>query len=186
MTTTTNILSNTGTRAAGLLLFGSEMVTMIVEVRWIILFLLLLIIADFRFGMGESQKRYKAAKIRGDTARMEVYRWRTSRAIRRTCNKFVDYVMMMLLGMFFGMALLEPIGINHIFGSYSVAALAFFCESKSFFGHFFYLHGVKVESKSITGFFKAFAVALAKRKNEDVGEALDVAFNNDKEEEAQK
>lgn len=79
------------------------------------------------------------------------------------------------------MALLEPVGINHIFGSYSVAALAFFCESKSFLGHFFFLHGVRLESKTLTGFIKAFVVSFAKKKDEDVGEALDEAFNNNQD-----
>lgn len=177
----TNVLGNTGTRAAGLLLFGNEVVTMISEARWFIGLLVLLIIADFRLGLGESRRRYKTAQEEGNKTVMEQCAWRTSRAFRRTCNKFLDYLMMMLVGMFFGKALLESIGINYMFGSYGAACLAFFCESQSVFGHFFYLHGVKMERKTITGFFKAFAVALAKRKNEDVGEALDIALNNENE-----
>lgn len=174
---THTIVGNTGTRAAGLLLFGNEFVAMIDETWWLIGFLVLLIIADFRYGRGESQKRYKDAKVIGDTAKVEANRWRTSRAIRRTCNKFLDYMMLMLVGMFFGMALLEPFGINHIFGSVAAAIIAFVCEAKSLFGHFFYLHGIHIEQKTITGVIKAFVVALVKRKDNDTGEALSDALN---------
>ena len=43
--------------------------------------------------------------------------------------------------------------------------------------------GVSVEKKTINGFFKAFAIAFAKRKDEDVGEALKEAFDEGKKEE---
>ena len=44
-------------------------------------------------------------------------------------------------------------------------------------GHFFYLRGVSVEKKSVFGFFKAFIIALTKKKSEDIGDALDTALN---------
>ena len=55
------------------------------------------------------------------------------------------------------------------------------CEIFSIFGHFFFLRGVTVEKRNLVGFFKALLVALARRKDEDVGEALDEALNNNKE-----
>ena len=114
---------------------------------------------------------------------MVQYHWRTSRAIRRTINKLVDYVVWVTLGMAIGMALLEPVGVDHIFGGVAATAIAVTCEAKSFFGHFFYLHGVNVEQKTVIGFFRAFIIALVKKKNEDFGDALEEGFNHSKDKE---
>lgn len=100
-------------------------------------------------------------------------KWRTSRAVRRTVNKLIDYYVWLIVGMGIGMAILEPIGVNHIFGGVVATTIAVVCEAKSFFGHFFYLHGVSVEQKTITGFIKAIVVALAKSKSETFGDALE-------------
>ena len=108
---------------------------------------------------------------------MEAHRWHSSRAIRRTCNKFIDYIVLVLFFTIFGMALLEPLGYSHVWGTYVGCAIAFFCEIMSISGHFFYLRGVSVEKKSVFGFFKAFIIALTKKKSEDIGDALDSALN---------
>lgn len=171
-------MTGTGTRGAGFLLFGSELLSVAIDARWVFAFLLFLLIADFRYGWGESNKRYQHAKDIGDTYLMDKYKWRTSRAVRRTSNKFVDYVILMLVCGSLGMALLEPIGIMHTWGAYFGAAIAVYCEGKSIIGHFFYLRGVQVEEKTVTDFIRAFIVALAKRGNQNVGEALDEALNH--------
>ena len=58
-------------------------------------------------------------------------------------------------------------------GGIVATIIAVGCEAKSFIGHFIYLHGVNIKEKTITGFLKAFAVSFAKRKNKDIGEALE-------------
>ena len=78
-----------------------------------------------------------------------------------------------------GMAILEPMGVNHIFGGVVATAIAVLCEAKSFFGHFFYLHGVTYNDSTFMGFAKAFIVALAKRKSEDMGAALEESLNEE-------
>lgn len=172
-----NISGNTGTRGAGVLLLNDEILLVLVDSRWMIIFLVLLIVSDFRFGKRESIIRYKLAEKQGDKRRMDLYRWRTSRAIRRTSNKFIDYVILMAVCSALGMALFEPIGIPHIFGGFLGALIAFLCELKSIGGHFLYITGVKVEKKSLTGFVKAFIIAFTKSKNEDVGNALEKGFD---------
>lgn len=105
--------------------------------------------------------------------------------MRRTINKAIDYLMWLAIGVVFGMSLLEPVGIAHIYGAVAAMCVAWLCELKSIIGHFFYLRGVSVEKKTVNGFFKAFAIALAKRKDEDVGEALKEAFDEGKKEKKQ-
>lgn len=172
----TNTL-DTGTRGTVFILFGGEIGAMLMDMRWGIVLLLLLLIADFRYGWGESNKRYHKAKQRKDLLLMERYRWHTSRAVRRTLNKLADYIVIMLVCGAVGMAVFEPVGIEHIWGAWLGAIIACGCEITSILGHFFYLHGVRIETKSLKGFLKALVVAFAKRKNSDVGESLEEAFN---------
>lgn len=171
----------TGARGIGLLATNNVLILMIEESKYALALLLMLIIADFRFGWGESNKRYTEAKKAGDKRRMDLYRWRTSRAVRKSLNKLADYVIIMAMGMAMGMALLEPLGISHVFGVFGASAVMALCEISSISGHFFYLHGVKVDKRGLSGFCKALIIAIAKRKSADVGEALEETLNHDKE-----
>ena len=168
----------TGTRTGVITLLSGELVSIIADTRWMMLAIFLCVIADFRFGWGESSKRFKMAKKKGDKIVMAQYKWRTSRALRRSVNKLIDYIMWVSIGVFIGMALLRPIGIDYMMGGVVATSIAVGCEAKSIIGHFFWLHGVRIEEKSIKGFFKAFVIAFAKRKNKDIGEALEEGFNN--------
>ncbi len=156
-----------------------QLSTMIYDTRWMLLFLTLLILADFRYGWGECNKRFTEAEREGDNVLMDAYRWRTSRAIRRTLNKFVDYTVIMFIGLLFGQAFLPRIGVDYIWGAWAMAMCVCVCEANSFFGHFFYLHGITVEKRTIKGFIRAFAVALARKKDGDIGDALDEALGGD-------
>lgn len=177
----TDVVGNTGTRFLGGLL-SMEMIAVLGDMRWMLLLIALCVVADFRYGWGESSKRYKEAVERGDELQMAQYHWRTSRAVRRSVNKAIDYCIWVTLGMAIGMAVLEPISVNHVIGGVVATAIAVMCEAKSFMGHFFYLHGVSCEEKTLSGFMKAVAVALAKRKSRDLGEALEEGFRQtDKE-----
>ena len=167
---------NSGTRAVSIVLMGNELSTIIYDSRWLMLVIALCVVADFRYGWGESCKRYERAKRKGDKVVMAQYRWRTSRAVRRTMNKLIDYLMWVSLGVFTGVAVLKPVGIDYMMGGVAATAIAIGCEAKSFFGHFFYLHGIRVEEKTVQGFLRAFVVAFAKRKNSDVGKALEDAL----------
>lgn len=172
---------NTGTRVLGIAFMGNEFVTIIYDARWLLAVITLCVAADFWYGWSESRKRYEAARAKKDKIVMAEYRWRTSRAIRRTVNKLVDYVVWVSLGTFTGFAILKPLGADYMLGGIVATAVAIGCEAKSFIGHFFFLHGVKIEEKSVKGFLKAFVVAFAKRKNADIGEALEEAMEENSE-----
>ena len=168
---------NTGTRALTLAVFGGELAGVISDARWLLLAIFLCVVADFRYGWGESSLRYERARRKGDKVVMSQYRWRTSRAVRRTVNKLVDYVVWLVVGVAVGMAVLAPLGADYRWGGTVAAVVAIACEAKSFIGHFFYLHGIRIEERTVKGFLRAFVVALAKKKDKDIGEALEKGFD---------
>lgn len=176
-------LMNTGTRASVVTLLGGELAVMVYDARWMMLAIFLCVVADFRYGWGESAKRYALAKNKGSEVLMAQYRWRTSRALRRSVNKMIDYIIWLAVGMIVGVAIIKPLGVDYIFGVLGATILAVACELKSIVGHFMFLHGVVIEQKTIKGFLKAFVIALAKRKNRDVGEAIEEGFNEIEKEE---
>lgn len=167
----------TGTRGTVFVLFGGEIGSMLVDMRWGVMLLVLLVVADFRFGWGESNRRYHEALRSHDELHADIYRWHTSRAVRRTLNKLADYIVIMLMCGAVGMAILEPLGVEHSWGAWVGALVACGCELASIFGHFFYLHGVKVERRGVGGFLRALLVALLKRKDKDIGDAVEEAMD---------
>ncbi|MCH3980490.1 MAG: hypothetical protein LKE41_00955 [Prevotella sp.] len=172
----------TGTRAAGVTIFYSEITQMIIDSRWILVAVVLCCVLDFRFGCKESVKRKEAADKDGNALLSDFYHFHRSRAIRRSSNKFVDYVLLMMVSESFGAAFLPYIGVPYIYGAWAGGLIACGCEISSVVGHFLYIHGVKVEKKNAKGyilaFVKALAVAFARQKAGDqVGEALEHAFN---------
>ena len=180
-----NLPSNglqTGTRAAGVTIFYSEITQMISDSRWILIAVVLFCVFDFRLGCKESKKRKEAADKAGNTLLSEFYRFHRSRAIRRSASKFVDYVLLMMVAESFGAAFLPYIGVPYIYGAWGGGLIACGCEISSACGHFLFIHDVQVEKKNAKGyalaFLKALAVAFARQKAGDqVGEAVEEAFN---------
>lgn len=93
-------------------------------------------------------------------------------------NKAIDYLVWVSVGMAGGMAILPRFGIDYTLGGIGASIVAILCEGKSIFGHFIYLHGVKIEKRTIKGFIKAFIVALVKRKSEAIGDAIESSLDN--------
>lgn len=142
---------------------GMECITAIYDLRWMIVLIVVLIVADFWFGLSESLFKHEE--------------FRFSRAGRRTCNKLVDYLTYLLLGAVIGLAIFEPLNIT----THTVTAaigLGFGClwEVDSIVGHICALHGVKSKFS-----VKRLIISLLKRKNKEVGEAIEEALKNDKE-----
>lgn len=105
--------------------------------RWILLLALLVVLVDLRFGI-------RAARKRGETIR-------TSRAIRRTINKIVDYICWILLAGVLGEAFGEPFGIPLL--PLLVLLVVFGCEINSCFSNYFESRGQKMK----VNIFKLFA-----------------------------
>lgn len=176
MVNTDTVTGNAYTKAAWATMLIGELQEIVWDSRWLLLAIVLSIAADFRYGWGECAKRHSEAVKAGDAALADKYRWRGSRACRRTLNKFCDYLLWVVLGTVIGKGILANVGVPYIYGSVAAAVVAVCCEAVSLIGHFFYLHGVGVERRTVVGFARAFAVAFARRKDADVGDALDDAL----------
>lgn len=162
---------------------GSEAIHAIQDLRWMIALCVILIVADFRFGRAESKKRHSEALEANDAVLAKMYEFHFSRAIRRTCNKFIDYMTLLLVFCIFGFAVTEPYGIcNHVITAGIAVIIAWICELFSIGGHFCYLKGIKVTKPNITWksfftFIGRFIAGFAKTKDEDLGGALEDTIN---------
>ena len=160
-----SMTANTG-RAVVVGAMGAEAMGALYDLRWMLVLIVVLIVADFWFGVSESLHKHE--------------HFRFSRAGRRTCNKAVDYVTYLMLGSVIGLAIFEPLGwANHV--TTAAVGLGFGClwEVDSIVGHLCELHGVKNKFS-----VKRLLIALIKKKDEDVGEAVEEAFEemeNEKE-----
>lgn len=153
-----NSIANSTTNATIITTMGGEALTALYDLRWMLVFIVVLILADFWFGVSESIKRHE--------------HFRFSRAGRRTCNKAVDYLTYLLVGALLGMAIFEPLGwAGHT--TTAAVGLGFGCiwEIDSIVGHVCALHGINKKFS-----VKRFIISLIKKKNEDVGEALEDAM----------
>lgn len=133
--------------------FMQEIQMVLYDVRWLILLCLVLILADLKFG------------IENSIAHGEVIR--TSRALRRTINKFIDYLCWLMFGVVFAEAFAVPLGIDYMTVTVCIMLLACFNEVDSIMQNYHAARGI--EGVSLI----KFVINLVKRKNKDVGEALE-------------
>lgn len=109
------------------LIFLKELLDILYDIRWWLILALVLIIADLWFGI-------RVAKQKG----VEI---RRSTAGRRTLNKFIDYVLYIVVGTSIGMAIGQPYGFNPMIVSCTLLALCYAFEVDSIYGHICQLHG---------------------------------------------
>ena len=156
---TNNITTSAG-KAVVVGTMSGEALTALYDLRWMLVLIVVLIVADFWFGVSESLHKHE--------------HFRFSRAGRRTCNKAVDYITYLILGSVIGLAIFEPLGwATHT--TTAAVGLGFGCiwEVDSIVGHVCELHG-------ITNHFsvKRFIITLIKKKDSDMGEAVEEALND--------
>lgn len=155
-----NITTTTG-KAIVVGTMGGEALSALFDLRWMLVLIVVLILADFWFGVSESLNKRE--------------HFRFSRAGRRTCNKAVDYITYLILGSVLGLAIFEPLGwATHT--TTAAIGLGFGCvwEIDSIVGHVCGLHGIKTHFS-----VKRFIIALLKKKDDDVGEAVEEAWGDD-------
>lgn len=99
------------------------------ELRWWILAAFGLILADLWFGIRVSRK--KGLEIR------------RSSAGRRTFNKFIDYILYIVLGTTLAMSIGQPWGIKPTHIASCILALCYGFEIDSIYSHVCFLHGAK-------------------------------------------
>lgn len=138
---------------------GNEALSALFDLRWMLVLVVILIVADFWFGLSESLQNNVD--------------FRLSRAGRRTCNKAVDYITYLILGAVMGLAIFEPLG----WATHTTTAaygLGFGClwEIDSIVGHVCALHGIRKRFS-----VKRFIISLLKKKSTDLGEAVEEAID---------
>ena len=112
-------------------IFLGEMKQVVFDLRWMFLFILILITADFILGIIDSIIK------RGEE-------FRFSRAGRRTMCKFIEYNSYLVLGFTFGIAVLQPVGIcNYMISSIGGLLLAIIFEADSIKDHICAIHGIE-------------------------------------------
>lgn len=162
--------------------FGTELVTVLFDLRYIALFIAALIAVDFWFGKNESRKHYLEAEARGDTAAMLHYEFHLSRATRRTAVKAVDYTGVLALFVLAGIILEQcETGITHMQTAAISLVWAACAEGWSILTHILILRGHQIDRRSLSTTLRSVARAIAvgwlKSKSESLGNAVDEALD---------
>lgn len=142
--------------------FVGEIKGVVFELRWMLAFIIALIIADFVLGIIDSVVK------RGED-------FRFSRAGRRTMCKFIEYNSYLVLGFMLGIAILQPVGIcNYMISSIGGLLLAIIFEADSIKDHICAIHGIK-NNISI----KRLLVAFIQKKYATAGEIIEEVKKED-------
>lgn len=141
---------------AGAYSFIGEIKDVVYELRWMLAFIIVMIVADFVLGIIDSVVK------RGED-------FRFSRAGRRTMCKFIEYNSYLVLGFMLGLAILQPAGIC----SYTISAmcglgLAILFEFDSITDHVCNIHGIKNKVS-----IKRLLVGYIKKKYNAAGEIIE-------------
>lgn len=138
-------------KGIGLVVFSNELTALIYDLRWAVMLCACLIVADLWLGL-------RSAIAEGKQIRK-------SRALRRTANKFIDYVMYMLVASMVGMVIEQLGWWQHTNVALCGILLGCFCELESILGHWATLHGY-------TFSLRGLLLRLIKRKDKELADAL--------------
>lgn len=136
--------------------FVGEIRSVVFELRWMLVFIVAMIIADFVLGIIDSVVK------RGED-------FRFSRAGRRTMCKFIEYNSYLVLGFGFGVAILQPVGIcSYTTSSMCGLGIAIVFEFDSIMEHVCEIHGIKNKIS-----IKRLLVGYIKKKYTTAGEIIE-------------
>lgn len=131
--------------------------------RWMVLFIIFMIIADFYLSRTESVKVKKKS-------------FKYIREGRKSVCKFIEYMIYIMTGALLGKSFLEPMGIGtYEEGGALGSVFAAIFELDSIKDHVCAIHGIKFNFS-----FKRFIVAMLKKKDKDAGEAFEEATKEEK------
>lgn len=109
--------------------FLAEWYGFIWDLRWMIVFGILLVIGDFWFGISES--KYKKRKITWSNAR------------NKTLVKSVDYLCYITIGIALGKAIAQPYGLDPLVVATTMLLICYMFELNSIYKHICILHEVE-------------------------------------------
>lgn len=131
--------------------------------RWMVLFIIFMIIADFYLSRTESVKVKKKS-------------FKYIREGRKSVCKFIEYMIYIMTGALLGKSFLEPMGIGtYEEGGALGSVFAAIFELDGIKDHVCAIHGIKFNFS-----FKRFIVAMLKKKDKDAGEAFEEATKEEK------
>lgn len=141
---------------AGAYSFIGEIKEVVFELRWMLAFIVVMIVADFVLGIIDSVVK------RGED-------FRFSRAGRRTVCKFIEYNSYLVVGFMLGIAILQPVGIcSYTISSICGLGFAFIFEFDSIMEHICTIHGIKNKVS-----IKRLLVGYIKKKYTTAGEIIE-------------
>ena len=141
---------------AGAYSFIGEIKDVVFELRWMLAFIIVMIVADFVLGIIDSVVK------RGED-------FRFSRAGRRTMCKFIEYNSYLVLGFMLGIAILQPVGIcSYTISSMCGLSLAFVFEFDSIADHICSIHSLKNKVS-----IKRLLIGYIKKKYATAGEIIE-------------
>lgn len=139
--------------------FVDEILNLLYDIRWLLLLGAVLILADLKTGIERSKAQGKEV--------------RKSKATRRTLNKVVDYVCLLLVASILGVAIGEPLGLDHMVVAVVIMAMICLTELDSIIQNYYEARGMKGFS------IRKVVISYIKKKNEDVGAALETTEENE-------
>lgn len=143
---------------------GQEAIGAIVDLRWMLVAIVLLMTIDTAYSYAEH--------VKDEHENKSTDKWSTSGALRRFGGKIGTYLSFLIIGCIVGMAFTEPVGLcNHIATSAVGAGVGILCEVISIIGHYLHLKNVYV-TLSPTKFVKSIIVGYVEEKSQRVGRTL--------------
>lgn len=170
-----SVQSTTGAKAVLWGSVGTELVAVVYDLRWMVIFSVVLILADLWWGRSAARKKYFEAKELDNATLMEKFSWHKSRAVRRTCNKIVDYLTYLVVGALLGLAIFEPMDVcSHVWTAAIGLLIGGACEVSSIIGHMVYVKmGIDVKAIDVWRALMRFFGRMIKSKSQEIGEAVE-------------
>lgn len=163
--------------------FGMELLQVVYDLRYMVIASVVLILADMWWGYSASRKRLEDANRRRSATLQDKYKWHKSRAVRRTFNKFVDYLTYLIVGAVLGLAITEPMEIcSHVWTAALGLGIGGGCEIASIVGHVVYVKlGVEVSALDAWRAMMRFLGRIIRQRSNEIGSAVE-ELGRDKDE----
>lgn len=160
---------------------GGDLLAVVFDLRYMVLCSIALILADLWWGYRDAEMHYEHAKDIGNETLADKFKWHKSRAVRRTANKFVDYMTYLVVGALIGLAITEPMDLcTHVWTAAIGLGIGCGCEIASIVGHVAYVHmGLEISVADAWRAVVRFVGRLIKVKSEEFGDALEGLGSND-------
>lgn len=160
-----NVIPIAAPTGSALILYWANMsleaLTVLYDLRWMVVLVAVLIFSDFWLGVSASLRRKEE--------------FRFSRAGRRTCGKFVEYITYLLLGALLGLSITEPLSIaTHTQTAAVALGVGCLWELDSIIEHVCTLHNIKQRFS-----LKRLVIAMLRIKSDKAAKAVEEVLTDE-------